>query len=87
MMREMIVVEQVRETLLRQRTWKVTAISEHDAIRQILEGDAAEGYKGKKVLLETTQGPEWIVDGAKIEYEQAEAITLEDDFVDIGGGD
>jgi len=87
MMREMIVVEQVRETLLRQRTWKVTAISEHDAIRQILEGDAAEGYQGKKVLLETSEGPEWLVDGNQIEYEQTEAVTVEDDFVDLGGGD
>jgi len=87
MMREFIIVEQVRETLLRERTWKVRAISEHDAIRRILDGDAAEEYQGKKVRLEQSAGPKWFADGTEVQYEQTEAVTVDDDFVDLGGGD
>lgn len=85
MMRKYVVVEQVRETLLRERTWNVSAISEQDAIRQIIEGEAAEHYKGKRVHLESSQGPSWAVDGHEIEYEHAEAVAIDDDFVDLGG--
>ncbi len=85
MMRKYVVVEQVRETLLRERTWSVSAISEHDAIRQILEGEAAEDYRGKHVGLETSKGPAWVVDGQKVDYEHTEAVAIDDDFVDLGG--
>ena len=85
MMRKYVVVEPVRETLLRERTWKVSAISEHDAIRQVIEGEAAECYRGKDVHLESSKGPVWVVDGQEVEYEQTEAVAIDDDFVDIGG--
>ncbi len=85
MMRKYVVVEQVRETLLRERTWDVVAISEQDAIRQILEGEAAECYKGKHIHLESSKGPNWVVDDQEVEYEEAEAVAVDDDFVDLGG--
>jgi len=85
MMRTYVVVERVRETVERERTWEVSAISEQDAIRMILEGEAADAYRGKKIRLMATEGPVWVVDGNVTEYEPAEAIVVDDDFVDLGG--
>jgi len=85
MIRNYVVVERVRETVQRERTWHVSAISEQDAIRQILDGEAADAYRGKQIHLLATEGPSGIGDGTEIEYEPTEAVAVDDDFVDIGG--
>ncbi len=79
------VVEVVHETLLRERRWNVSAISEQDAIRQVLEGEAAEEYVGKQVRLESSTSPAWQVDGMKIEFESTEAVAIDDGTSEIGG--
>jgi len=86
-MKDYEVVEVVRETLIRKRTWTVNAISEQDAIRRILEGEAAEDYVGKQIQLESSTSPVWIVDGIQVDYSAKEAVAMDDGFTDIGGGD
>lgn len=86
-MKKYEVVESVRQTVIRERRWFVHAISEQDAIRQIVEKEATEGYAGEKFRLESSEASRWRVDGEPVEYRRSEAVPEDDDLVDTGGGD
>lgn len=84
-MKKYDVEEIVREIVIRKRRWQVRAVSEHDAIRQIKDGDAAEHYVGESWHLAERNPGDWRVDDSPVEYNPVEAVPEEDDLTDIGG--
>jgi hypothetical protein len=81
------VTERVSRQVIRERTWEVEAISDQDAIRAVLSGQAAAGYKGVSVQNASRGEPRWIVDGNEVNYQPADAVPVDDGIADIGGGD
>ena len=81
------VVEVVRMITLRHRKYLVDGVSEHDAIRQVQDGEAADGYRGATYTAENTEFAYWQVDGERVEFDPQRAVMIDDEFADIGGGD
>ena len=86
-MKKYEVVDVVRQVIVRERRYYVTAISEQDAIRQIVKREAPEGYQGERQMLETSTRVGWRVDGNLIQYEPEQAVPQDNDLVETGGGD
>ncbi len=81
------VVEKVRQVIVRERRWHVTAVSEQDAIRIVREGQAPRGYRGDRTHLVSREHEGWFVNNQPTEYRPAEAVPVDDGIADIGGGD
>ncbi|MFG0331647.1 MAG: hypothetical protein ACF8PN_17305 [Phycisphaerales bacterium] len=86
-MKQYEVVERVPQYIVRERRWVVEAISEQDAIRQVLEFEASDGYRGERSVIEKRDAAQWVVDGAKITYDPNRAVPEDNELVDTGGGD
>lgn len=86
-MKKYEVVEVVEQTIVRERRWFVNGVSEHDAIRQVIDRVAADGYAGERQVLESSSGAKWRVNGNVIEYNPEEAVPEDNELVDTGGGD
>lgn len=81
------VVERVNRQVVRERRWTVEAISEQDAIRAVINGEAARGYRGETETIASRGDSQWKVDGQEMTYQPADAVPVDDGVADIGGGD
>lgn len=86
-MKEYEVVDVVRQVVIRERRYKVSAISEQDAIRRVIEHEAADGYFGERQRLETSEHVCYRVDGENLQFNKEEATAVDGDGTETGGGD
>lgn len=84
-MKEFEVVDVVRQVVIRERRYRVNAISEQDAIRKVREREAAGGYFGERQRLETSEHVCWRVDGENLNYRPEEATAVDSDGRETGG--
>lgn len=63
------VVEVGRQVVVRERRWFVNAESEQDAIQQVIQRKAADGYAGERIVPETTERTGWRVDGNEVQFD------------------
>lgn len=81
------VLEIVSQVINRERRWYVDAISEQDAVRQVVDMEAPDDYAGERDVLVSSDESIWKVDGKLIDFAPAEATPQEDEHFDMGGGD